>query len=324
MTANALPSRNALFSRNALLSRNALRAALPAVTLLLLLGTIFWIQPRAMTPFGINLMLNLAVPIVLATMAQLFVMTVNDLDLSIGGFVGLSACIGATWLNQTPLLGVAALAACILAYAGLGALIHLRRLPSIVVTLGMSFVWLGLAVILLPTPGGAAPGWLKSLMAFKPPYLPFPILASIVIALLVHVGLMRTSYGAILRGFGGNPQAMRRSGWSSLRATMTMYALAGLFGVLSGLALLGISTSADANIALRYTLLSIAGAILGGCEFTGGRVSPVGAVLGALTLALAGSALTFLRISPDWQVGAQGAILIAVLALRAFVVRKED
>ena len=68
--------------------------------------------------------------------------------------------------------------------------------------------------------------------------------------------------------------------------------------VLSGISLVGLTTSADANIALRYTLLSIAGVILGGGEFIGGRVSPIGAVIGALTLTLAGSFLSFLRISP--------------------------
>ena len=56
--------------------------------------------------------------------------------------------------------------------------------------------------------------------------------------------------------------------------------------------------------------------ILGGGEFTGGRISPVGAVIGALTLALAGSFLSFIRLSPDWQIGAQGFILIIVLAAR--------
>ena len=39
-------------------------------------------------------------------------------------------------------------------YGLVGALIHWRALPSIVVTLGMSFVWGGLAVLLLPAPGG--------------------------------------------------------------------------------------------------------------------------------------------------------------------------
>ena len=60
-----------------------------------------------------------------------------------------------------------------------------------------------------------------------------------------------------------------------------------MFGVLSGMALIGITTSADANIGNGYTLLSIAGVILGGGEFVGGRVSPVGAVIGRATLALA-------------------------------------
>jgi ribose transport system permease protein len=73
--------------------------------------------------------------------------------------------------------------------------------------------------------------------------------------------------------------------------------LGGLFGVLSGMALVGITISADANIGNGYTLLSIAGVILGGREFVGGRVSPIAAVIGALTLALAASPLlTFMRI----------------------------
>jgi ribose transport system permease protein len=105
------------------------------------------------------------------------------------------------------------------------------------------------------------------------------------------------------------------------RTKAIMFGIAGFFGVLSGLSLLGLTTSGDAHIADRYTLYSIAGVILGGGNFIGGRVSPLGAVIGALTLALAGSFLIFLRISPDWQIGAQGAILIIVLALRALVSR---
>lgn len=304
-----------------LLSPRILRALLPAVSLAALLGAIFWLQPRTMSYNGLNLLLNLAVPIALATIAQMFVLCVNELDLSLGAFISLCACITATLVATDPLLGAAALLACIAAYAAMGALIHLRNLPSIVVTLGMSFVWTGIAVLILPTPGGQAPEWIRWLVKSKPPLVPFPIVASIVLALVVHLALMRSSLGVILRGAGGNPKAVERAGWSLLRVKMAMFALAGLFGVLSGMTLVGLTTSADANIALRYTLLSIAGVILGGGEFTGGRVSPAGAVMGALTLALAGSFLSFLRLNPDWQIGAQGAILILVLALRVLINR---
>ena len=131
---------------------------LPIGTLVLLLGAIFWQQPRAMSYFGVNLLLNLAVPIIFATMAQMMVIAINDLDLSIGPYVSLVACLGSTLLATRPFLGVACIVASIAAYAAVGALIELRRLPSIVVTLGLSFVWAGLAVTLLPTPGGMAPG----------------------------------------------------------------------------------------------------------------------------------------------------------------------
>jgi len=300
-----------------------LRSLLPALSLAILLGLIFWLNPRTMSYTGLNLMLNLAIPIALATIAQMCVMTVNDLDLSIGNYVGFVACVAAVFLHEQPTLGILILTGGIAVYGLLGALIQIRELPSIVVTLGMSFVWLGLAVLVLPTPGGKSPEWIAWLMKLKPAYVPFPIIAAVVIAAVAWFLLMRTSYGAILRGSGGNPRAIERAGWSLLRAKVTMYLAAGFFGMLAGLALIGLTTSGQANVAERYTLYSIAGVILGGGDFVGGRVSPVGAVLGAITLTLSAPFLTFIHIPPDWQIGAQGAILILVLALRAIIDRVE-
>ena len=316
-----------LAAKTARASRNTgrlLRTMLPALSMTLILLAIAWLNPRAISYFGFSLMLNLAIPIALATVAQMFVITINELDLSIGTFVGFVGCVTATWLHDAPLVGVLVLVAAIGVYAGLGALIHLRNLPSIVVTLGMSFVWQGLAILILPKPGGSAPEWLTGFMGFKTPFVPFPIIAAVVIALVVHFALMRSAYGAVLRGAGGNQQAIGRAGWSLLKTKVIMFALTGTFGVISGMALIGITTSADANIGNGYTLLSIAGVILGGGEFVGGRVSPIGAVIGALTLALAASPLlTFMNIPPDWQVAANGVILITVLAARALIGRKE-
>jgi ribose transport system permease protein len=324
VTATPIEGATRLPRTDGIAGRRTLRALLPSLSLMLILSGIAWLNPRAISYFGFTLMLNLAIPIALATMAQMFVIVGNELDLSIGTFVGFVGCVTATWLRDAPACGALALLGGIAVYALLGALIHLRNLPSIVVTLGMSFVWQGAAILLLPKPGGRAPDWLFHLMALKPPWIPFPIVAALLIASIAHFGLMRTSYGAVLRGSGGNPVAIGRAGWSLLNTKVTVFALAGAFGVLSGMALIGITTSGDANIGNGYTLLSIAGVILGGGEFVGGRVSPVGAVIGALTLALAASPLlTFMHIPPDWQVGANGAILIIVLAARALIGRKE-
>ncbi|WP_422372150.1 ABC transporter permease [Hoeflea sp.] len=306
-----------------LLSNDNLRILVPALSLVALLCAVFYLQPRTMSYMGLNLMFNLAVPIALATIAQMFILAVNDLDLSMGAFVSFSACVAATFLEQTPLIGILILAAAIGVYALIGVVIYLRNLPAIVVTLGMSFVWSGFAVLILPSPGGAAPEWIRAIMTSRPPMVPMAIIASVIIAAVAHLIVMRSSFGVVMRGLGGNSRSVERSGWSIIGIRAMTYALAGLFAVMAGIVLVGLTTAADANIALRYTLLSIAGVILGGGEFVGGRVSPVGAVIGALTLTLAASFLSFLRISPDWQIGAQGAILIIVLAIRLILNRRE-
>ena len=298
-----------------------LHTLLPAIALALLLAAVFMRQPRAMSYFGINLLLNLAVPVMFATLAQMMVLAVSDLDLSIGPFVSLVACIGATLMPEQPALAALALVAAVAAYALAGAVIEARRLPSIVVTLGLSFVWLGCAVLLLPTPGGTAPEWLRSAVGWQTPLVPMPIWMALFAALAGHLLITRSAFGTLVRGIGGNPEAVARAGWNLVKVRAGVYAIAGVFGVCSGLLLVGQSTSADANIASRYTLVAIAAAILGGAEFVGGKVSPVGAVLGALTVTLAASFLTFLNIAPDWQIGMQGLILVLVLGLRAAIDR---
>ncbi len=293
------------------------RMGLPGIALLILLGAIFAIQPRTMSYFGLTLLLNFTLPAVFAAMAQMAVIAVGDVDLGIGPFLSLVNCVAATLLTAHPPLGWAVLAVLVAAYAAMGALIHVRRLPSIVVTLGASFVWLGLALLILPSPGGTPPDWLPALLAWQPPLLPLPVLVSLVLAILGEVLLMRTSYGVVLRGIGGNPRAVERAGWSLLLGRVVLYATAGACGVMAGLALTGLNTAGDATVGTQYTLVSIAAVIVGGSEFTGGIVVPAGTVIGAWIMLLAGSLLSFLNISTDWQLSVQGGLLIIVLGLRA-------
>jgi ribose transport system permease protein len=319
MSASSAPAATSVVPRRLTISVTLLRRLLPAASFVILLGVIIGINRRAGTYLGLTLLLNLAVPLVLATLSQMMVIAVNDNDLSVGAFVGFVACVGAVWMATAPWFTAGILLAAVLVYAILGALIQLRRLPALAVTLGMSFVWYGFAVLLLPSPGGHAPVWLLRAMAWRPILVPLPLLISLVLGLGMNWLVIRSSMGVLLRGAGGNPRALIRSNWSLLAIRSGIYAAAGLLAVLAGVALLGLATSGDANMAGRYTLLSIAGVILGGGEFTGGLVSPIGAVFGALSLSLVSSLLTFLNISTDWQVGSQGVILILVLGLRALL-----
>src|SRR6476660_4944855 len=105
MSADAKPRRTAA-GLAWLSSPRTLRVMLPALSMLLVLLAIAYLNPRAISYFGFSLMLNLAIPIALATIAQMFVITGNELDLSIGTFVGFVGCVTATWLRDAPLLGI--------------------------------------------------------------------------------------------------------------------------------------------------------------------------------------------------------------------------
>jgi ribose transport system permease protein len=292
------------------------RFGLSLIALVLILAVVFWLRPNVASYGGLRLLLNLSPVLVFTALAQMFIMTAGDIDLGIGTFVGLVDCIVAGLLNDYPVPAVAMLIACPLAYALMGALIHWRQLPSIVVTLGASFVWLGLALMVLPLPGGTVPSFLTGFMRLRPPGVPMPIIVAVVPVVLAHLILNKMSYGVVLRGIGGSLAAVERSGRSTLRARMTLYALAGICGLCAGLCLAAITTTGDANVGRGLTLVSIGAVIIGGGEFVGGIVSPIGTLFGALIMQLSGSLLSFASVPPAWQYSIQGAILLVILALR--------
>ena len=161
-----------------------LRARLPVVSLIVILVRhLLRAAASSASYFGLDLLLRLAVPLALATLAQLFIMTVNDLDLSIGAYIGLTAGISATLLVDAARPGRArpgraaspATAPSVRSSTSAGC----PRSSSRWACRSSGSAW---PSRLLPTPGGEAPEWLRALMTLKPELIPFPIIALVVIA----------------------------------------------------------------------------------------------------------------------------------------------
>ncbi len=304
--------------------RELLASLLPGIALV---GMLLWaqsLQSQALTYSGLNLLLSAAVPLVLAAVSQMFVIVLGDIDLGTGYLVGLANVVSARWLAHDPLLALAVFAGIVAAYMFQGVLVHLRQIPSIIVTLGSSFIWLGCGLLVLSIPGGTSPGWLGSFFNASPPLVPMPVWISVGVALVCYAICFLVPYGAVVRGTGANHVAVSRSGWSIVKVRMASYGLAAVFGILAGLALTGTTGSGDSTASANFTLLAIAAVILGGGEFAGGRSVPVGAVIGALALSLVGPVLGLLNVSSDYQTGAQGLVLVVVLAGRALTKRVEQ
>lgn len=292
---------------------------LPVLSVLVIFIPLAILRPIVLKYNGLDLLLNMSIPLSLATMAQMFAMAVDEIDFSLGNLVSLVTCIVGAIIPSHPLWGILALVGIVVAYVFIGALLYIRKLSSIVVTIGLSFVWTGLAVTMQPTPGANIPAVLANIMSVTTPLIPMPLLFLVVLAVLGHLLLFRTNFGILVRGVGGNAKAVALSGHSVALVKGMSFGLVAVLAILAGIALAGITTSSDANVASNYTLLAVAGVMLGGGSFWGGKVSAVGAVLGACVMTLVGTLLTFLQVSPDWAIGAQGGILIVVLFLNGVV-----
>lgn len=295
----------------------------PFASLAAVFALMAWVNPLTVSMFGLELLLGPAIALVLVALAQMFVVGGSEIDLGVGAFAGLVNVLSATLLVDTPWLGVLALVAGVLAYGLIGATIQLRRIPAIVVTLGASFIWIGIGYTLQPTPGGAAPEWLSAAFAWTIAEVPATLIL-IAVAGGVALAIDRSPLGVVLRGFGNNAQAMTLGGWSPLRYAVVRYMVASLFALAAGLSLTAINTASDVNAGGPFTLISVAAVVMGGCALIGGLISPLGVVAGALTLALVGALLGALSVSTDYNAAVQGCLLLSMLVLRAFAERRES
>lgn len=263
-------------------------------------------------------------PLVCTAIAQATVMLVRGVDLSIGAAVSLTGAIFAE-LAGSGGATVAAIVVALLAGAGTGlfagAIVRFARLPPIIVTLAASFLWTGLALLILPKPGGHVPGGLVSAYNGTSTPVPFPLLIGIVL-LIVWKLIKRTRFGISVYMTGGNERGAFVSGVGVTRAKVGAYVVAGLFTACAGVLLAVQTGTGDPRIGIPYTLNSIAAAVLGGVSFLGGFGEMKGTVCGALVLALVLQVLLLAGVPTFWQLVLEGAILVAAIALRPLIERR--
>ncbi len=290
---------------------NAFISLLAMLIVYLLCGLL---SPNVFSVFGIELLLSSAAPLILLTLGQMFIIGFSQIDFGIGFFMGIVNVLAATLLTTNPLLGILTLAALVCIYASMGLVIYYSRIPAIVMTMGASFIWKGAAITILPAPGGMAPEWLTAIF-----WSDFKISPTFIVIVLITVLawlFYRSKVGTILKGFGNNPTSMVNSGWSEVKAHFYVYLVSGIFALLGGLIMAGVSGAADANAAGPYTMLTVASVVMGGGYLTGGLVTVPGAVFGAITFSLISSLLGFLEVSTELTAAVQGLILLIILSLR--------
>ena len=282
------------------------------------------IQPRY-GPVPIQGLATSVMPLMLAAVAQAIVVISGGIDLSIGSMMALTSVVSASLMkDQSDEFGVVVVIGVLLLGAVLGGinggLVVITRVPDIVVTLAMAFVWAGCALLVRSSPGGGAAGWLKAIVngALGNEWVPRALVVVLIVVAVVWIPITRSRLGLSIYAIGSDRLAAFRSGVPVGRTRLAAYVLTGLFSALAGLSLTA-TTTIGSPVPGPYTLLSVAAVVLGGVSLAGGRGGVAGPIIAVVVLQLIQTDLTFLRVDPNFAFVAQGAILIGVVAVGSLV-----
>ncbi|MCL2608465.1 MAG: ABC transporter permease [Treponema sp.] len=286
-----------------------------------------YLNPRFLRPqilFGsINDFLSICIIALFVT----FVLITGGIDIQAGAIVGLSSVtVGLLWQQAGANVWVAcAFALMVGAACGMfsGFLVAYARVQAMVVTLGGSFFYAGVAVTMTRIAGVEAhrgiSGFPQSFTGFTSLRffgIPFQFVIFIILATIAFVLLHRTKYGRRVFLCGINQNAAEYSGINSRRVIMSAYMLSGMGAALAGIILTSYLGTARADYGRELTLPVITAVVLGGTSIFGGRGGVVGTALAALIIGVMRSGLSMVGIFPQHQDIPVGILLIAVLGIR--------
>lgn len=277
------------------------------------------LQPGFFQPATLNGNLRTYLPMMLLAIGQTIVIIGGGVDLSVGAIVSLTNVLIIRALGADAGLGqvLTAIAIGLTAGALAGALngfcVAYLRFQPIITTFATSFIFSGLALWIMPSPGGAAPAGLQSAYASRPLGVPLTIWIALLV-LALWSALRRRRSVLCLYAVGGNALSAYTSGVPVTRIQMSAYMTAGIMAAWAGLAL-SLSTGAgDPLIGGPMTLGSIVAVVLGGTRLSGGQGGVYGTILGVFILGLIRSIISFASVPTWWQTLVDGLIVMLALA----------
>ncbi len=262
----------------------------------------------------------------IAAIGATFVIITSGIDLSVGSNIALSGMVGAV-LAQATSSGAIGIVTVIVVSALVGAFngmsVTLLRLAPFIVTLAAMGMARGLTLQL--SQGQSVyglPAGLDWLGASSLAGVKTSAILTVVLFIIAHFLLARTSFGHMVYAVGGNKDAARLAGIGVRKVIFLTYLIAGICAGIASIVLLGRLDSATPNAATGLELQVIAAVVIGGTSLFGGKGSMIGTFIGVLLIGVINNGLTLLNVSSFWVQFVQGALIFLAVLLDSFNSRR--
>lgn len=301
------------------------------IIIILLLSVLVTLRsPAFMTLDNLrDILLTISILVIVA-LGQTMVIITRGIDLSVGSIIGLTAMIVSYFVvnfpETHPAVAVVMGMAIGMVLGGInGVVISYAGVPPIIATLGSLSIYRGLVfwysegnwvnAFEMPQP-------FRDLAKGTPLGVPNLIIFAVVVAIAIYLFLNYTRMGRNIYAVGSNPDAAKFAGIPTQRVIFTVYLLSGVLCGLAGVLWASRFEAAQTNTALGFELQTVAAPVVGGVNIFGGSGSVVSVLLGAFLLGIINNALTLVRISPFWQLAAQGLLILVSVVADAAIIRR--
>ena len=288
----------------------------PIAVLVALLVIYSIIHPAFLSSNQITTLFNESGAVALAALGEAIVILTGGFDLSVGSALSLINVLLVVHMRSGTGSELLWILIALVVGAGMGVvnglLITLLKIPSIVATLATSFLWGGLALLVLKQPGGSVPLAFSNWFTYTHAKVPNALILMVVVT-AVWLLIKRTSLGLAMYALGGDPEAAAAQGLALGRNITAAYAVAGVFYGIAGVFLTAQTSSGDPNVGAPLLLTVFASVVLGGVSFAGGRGEPSASIVGAFVLTLIGDVLYSFGVSSFYTAIFNGIVLLIAL-----------
>jgi simple sugar transport system permease protein len=269
-------------------------------------------------------------PYAIMAAGEVFVMTLGEIDLSIGAVYLFTPFVfwkfSGAGIPLVPAVVLALVVACLIGVVN-GFMTAWIKIPSFVATLGTLFTLEGLALIVshseqVNTPGTSVTGSNTFADVFgNGTYSEF--IWAIGIVLVLQILLSFTRWGLYTVSVGGNKHGAAEAGINTRMVIVRNFVLAALFAGFTGIleAVRTASITPDPSGANQILLLVVAAVIIGGTVMTGGSGTVVGALIGALFLGVLNDGLIVKGVDAKYEDLYLGIAIIIAMVINVYIQR---